>query len=154
MKWIQKVSFFGKQITIIASEKYVEVIRLTVKDDDEKTNAVTMKVASWLKKYENGQFSNFDFNLVREIRDPKSKADQVYISLIKVKEGKTITYKNLANSTGFENASRFIGSCMARNPLPIIIPCHRVIKSDLSLGEYSFEGPAFKAILLAHEQKV
>lgn len=147
------MSFFGKQITIVASEKYVKVIRLSVEDDDEKTNAVTIKVASWLKEYENGHFIDFDFNLVREIKEPKSKTDHVYVSLIKIKAGKTTTYKNLSSAAGFKNAFRFVGTCMTKNQLPIIIPCHRVIKSDLSLGEYSLVGQNFKAMLLAHEQK-
>lgn len=150
---MQKISFFGRQITIVASEEYVEAIRFSLKSDEDKTNDVTTKVAAWLKEYEKGNFVDFDFGLVREISKPKSKTDNVYVSLVKIDAGKITTYKELASLANVENASRFVGSCMAKNSLPIIIPCHRVLKSDLSLGQYTFEGPAFKAMLLKHEEK-
>lgn len=147
------VVFFGKQITIVASAEYVETIRFSIDGDENKINAVTSKVAIWLKEYENGNFIDFDFNLIKEIKKPESKLENVYVALIKTKTGETITYKQLATLANVDNATRFVGTCMAKNNLPIIIPCHRVLKSDLSLGQYSFEGPAFKALLLEHEKR-
>lgn len=43
---MQKISFFGRQITIVASEEYVEAIRFSLKSDEDKTNDVTTKVAA------------------------------------------------------------------------------------------------------------
>lgn len=74
----------------------------------------------------------------------------VYLNLIKVEYGKTISYKNLALNSGLINAFRFTGTTMAKNCFPIIIPCHRVIKSDGSLGNYS-GGLDKKIFLLGHE---
>lgn len=65
---------------------------------------------------------------------------QVLTTLRKVKYGHTISYGNLARRVKNSKASRAIGTVMARNPLPLIIPCHRVIKSDGSLGYFSAAG--------------
>ena len=66
--------------------------------------------------------------------------------------GRTITYAQLAAAAGRPRAVRAAGTAMARNPLPIIIPCHRVIRSDGGLGGYSApQGVSLKARLLALE---
>jgi methylated-DNA-[protein]-cysteine S-methyltransferase len=71
----------------------------------------------------------------------------------KVKFGQTITYGELANKLGLPTAARVVGSALARNPLPLIIPCHRVIRTDGSLGGFSgLGGLSLKRRLLAHEQ--
>jgi len=54
--------------------------------------------------------------------------------------GQTITYGRLAEKSGRPNASRAAGSTLAKNPLPLIIPCHRVIRSDGRLGGFSAPG--------------
>jgi O-6-methylguanine DNA methyltransferase len=51
--------------------------------------------------------------------------------------GELISYKKLGEKAGFSNAQRAVGTAMKNNPLPYLIPCHRVIKSDLRLGFYS-----------------
>ena len=58
----------------------------------------------------------------------------------KVKTGRTITYAELATEAGQPNASRAVGSVMARNPLPLIIPCHRVIRTDGKMGGFTAPG--------------
>ena len=62
------------------------------------------------------------------------------MALRTVKYGKTVSYGDLARLIGNPKASRAIGSVMAQNPLPLIIPCHRVIKQDGSLGYFSGPG--------------
>ena len=64
--------------------------------------------------------------------------------------GQTLSYGQLANLAGHPGAARAVGSICKHNPLPIIIPCHRIIKSDGSLGEYAF-GVELKKQLLHHE---
>ncbi|MBF0451005.1 MAG: MGMT family protein [Candidatus Magnetomorum sp.] len=65
--------------------------------------------------------------------------------------GAVCTYQQLAQNIGRPKAVRFVGSCMARNPYPIIIPCHRVIRSDGSIGQFG-GGASLKKRLLALEQ--
>ena len=54
--------------------------------------------------------------------------------------GQTITYGQLAKKSGRPAASRAVGSVLAKNPLPLIIPCHRIIRSDGKLGGFSARG--------------
>ena len=54
--------------------------------------------------------------------------------------GQTITYGKLAKKAGRPNASRAVGSTLAKNPLPLIIPCHRIIRSDGKMGGFSAPG--------------
>ena len=73
----------------------------------------------------------------------------------KIPSGKTVSYSQLAGAIGKPRASRAVGSALARNPIPLIIPCHRVIHSDGSLGNFSaFGGTGTKKKLLALETKV
>ena len=65
---------------------------------------------------------------------------RVLQQLRKTLPGETISYKKLADLAGYKNASRFIGSTMRKNNTPLIIPCHRVIRSDGKLGNYSAAG--------------
>ena len=67
--------------------------------------------------------------------------------------GQTITYGRLAKKSGRPAASRAVGSVLAKNPLPLIIPCHRVIRSDGKLGGFSAPGGVkLKKRLLLHEK--
>jgi methylated-DNA-[protein]-cysteine S-methyltransferase len=54
--------------------------------------------------------------------------------------GQTITYSGLASKSGRPGASRAAGSALARNPIPLIIPCHRVLRADGGLGGFSAPG--------------
>lgn len=60
-------------------------------------------------------------------------------------------YQWLAKEVGRPGASRAAGSVMARNPIPLLIPCHRVVTASGHLGQYGMGGPAVKAKLLAME---
>ena len=54
--------------------------------------------------------------------------------------GRTVTYGELAEKAGRPNASRAVGSTLAKNPMPLIIPCHRIIRSDGEMGGFSAPG--------------
>lgn len=58
----------------------------------------------------------------------------------KVEAGQTVTYSELAKNSGRPAASRAVGSVLARNPLPLIIPCHRVIRTDGKMGGFTAPG--------------
>ena len=61
---------------------------------------------------------------------------RTYISLRKVPPGAVITYHGLAATVGHPDSPRAIGNTMASNPVPIFVPCHRVIRSDGTIGNY------------------
>jgi len=72
---------------------------------------------------------------------------RVYSAARKIPHGKTRSYKWLARSLGQPSASRALGQALKRNPIPVVIPCHRVIRSDHSLGGFS-SGTEWKKRLL------
>ncbi len=74
----------------------------------------------------------------------------VYRALLDVPAGSTITYGELARAAGRPGAARAVGSAMAENPIAIVIPCHRVVRNDGSLGRYGFGDP-WKSFLLQLE---
>ncbi|XP_051001451.1 methylated-DNA--protein-cysteine methyltransferase [Acomys russatus] len=77
---------------------------------------------------------------------------QVLWKLLKVvKVGEMVSYQQLAALAGNPRAARAVGGAMRSNPVPILIPCHRVICSDGTIGNYSGGGQAVKEWLLAHE---
>jgi O-6-methylguanine DNA methyltransferase len=75
---------------------------------------------------------------------------QVWQKLRKIPWGETTTYRELSHRLGRPQAVRSVGQACRANPVPIIIPCHRVIAADGSLGGYRF-GLERKRWLLGHE---
>ncbi|XP_044301635.1 methylated-DNA--protein-cysteine methyltransferase [Varanus komodoensis] len=77
---------------------------------------------------------------------------EVLWTLLKdVKFGETVSYKQLADMAGNSKAARAVGGAMRSNPIPIIIPCHRVICSSGQTGKYT-GGSHLKEWLLSHEK--
>lgn len=74
----------------------------------------------------------------------------VYRALAAVPYGRVTSYRDLAVAAGRPLAWRAAGSAMALNPLPIVLPCHRVVRSDGTLGHYGSD-PSWKARLLRLE---
>ena len=79
-------------------------------------------------------------------------ARKVLTALSHLPYGQTITYGQLAKRIGAPAGARAVGSCLARNPLPLIIPCHRVLPRTGGLGGFSAPaGPSLKRRLLLME---
>lgn len=60
----------------------------------------------------------------------------VLVALTRIPYGELRTYKDIAEEIGHPGSSRFVGTTLAKNPFPILIPCHRVIRSDGSVGQF------------------
>jgi methylated-DNA-[protein]-cysteine S-methyltransferase len=75
---------------------------------------------------------------------------KIYKKLLEVPKGKITTYGELAKSVGLKNGQRVVGKIMNKNPFPVIIPCHRVIKSDGKIGGYAY-GEEIKSNMLLKE---
>lgn len=77
----------------------------------------------------------------------------VWRALLQIPRGQTRTYADVAKMSGHPNAVRAVANAIGKNPMPPIIPCHRVIRSDGTIGGYSAPGGiAEKQRLLACEQ--
>ena len=77
----------------------------------------------------------------------------VWNELNKIPSGETRTYKEIAELIGYPKAARAVANACGKNPYPITIPCHRVIRSDGGLGGYSGEGGVEKKRLLLENEK-
>jgi methylated-DNA-[protein]-cysteine S-methyltransferase len=78
---------------------------------------------------------------------------KVLLACRKIAFGQTTTYSDLARQGGSPKAARAVGGVMANNPIPLIIPCHRVLRTDGGLGGFSAPGgTTIKQKLLRHEQ--
>ena len=77
---------------------------------------------------------------------------KVLLTCRKIPSGQTTTYGELGVRIGHPGAARAVGSALARNPIPLIIPCHRVLRTDGHLGGFSAPGGlTTKQALLRHE---
>ncbi len=76
---------------------------------------------------------------------------RVWQELMKIPPGETISYQEMARRVGNPKAARAVGQACGANPVPLIIPCHRVIASDGTLGGFG-SGLDHKKWLLAHEK--
>jgi len=65
---------------------------------------------------------------------------EVLQALLRIPAGQVRTYGEIARALGDPGAARAVGAACARNPLPLLIPCHRVVRSDGGLGGYSLRG--------------
>jgi O-6-methylguanine DNA methyltransferase len=74
----------------------------------------------------------------------------VWEAMREIPLGGTVSYGELARKAGYPGASRAVGQAVGRNPIPLLIPCHRVIASDGTLGGFG-GGPALKRALLRAE---
>ena len=75
---------------------------------------------------------------------------KVWEALLKIPLGKTVTYEDIARHIGMPKAARAVGNAVGRNPIPFLIPCHRVIRKMGDFGYYG-GGPARKKAMLGWE---
>lgn len=101
-----------------------------------------------LQEYFRGKRS--DFELEAEPDSVSSFDRKVWMTLRGVRAGRTVTYGELARRSGFPGAARAVGGAMRRNPIPIVVPCHRVVGIGGSITGFGL-GLWRKRWLLDHE---
>ena len=107
-------------------------------------------VVSQLKEYFEGNRTDFQFKMNPKGTDFQMK---VWDELLKIPFGKTASYQEVTNNLGDPKAIRAVANANGKNPLWIVVPCHRVIGSDGSLTGYA-GGLWRKKWLLDHENPV
>lgn len=105
-------------------------------------------VAAAVADYTDGDCDALDRVAVRQSGGPFLQA--AWAALRGVRAGRTASYTELARLAGRPNAARAAGSACARNMVAPFVPCHRILRSDGTLGGYEY-GLATKAALLRHE---
>lgn len=144
------------ELTLIGDGTVVECILfqgtplpIRYKPNLKESRTAYHKAASEIKSYLCGHITEFTFPFSVIIPDGFRKT--ALEMLARVPYGKTISYQQLAAKAGSPQAHRAAGSACANNPLPIVIPCHRVLKSDGTLGGFG-GGLAAKRRLLEIEK--
>ena len=105
-------------------------------------------IKDWFSDFLKGNHLPFPLPLHGEKTSFSSK---VLDQLKKIPFGKTLSYGEIAKNLGNPNAARAVGNACNKNPFPLVIPCHRVISSDGSLGGFAY-GCKMKRTLLNFEQ--
>lgn len=107
------------------------------------------KAIKQLEEYFRSERSDFDLELAAQ---GTKFQKQVWKQLCKISYGKTKNYGEIAKALANENASRAVGTANSKNPISIIVPCHRVIAASGKLSGYA-GGVKTKQWLLEHEAK-
>lgn len=143
------------ELWLVATAEGLQEVRWTPRSDvaELKTKDITL-AAQWLRQatlelseYLAGERTRFEVPLCPEGTPFQQK---VWRQLRRIPYGKTVSYRAIAERLGQPGASRAVGTANGRNPLTIIVPCHRVIAADGTLGGYSGGLPK-KSKLLALE---
>lgn len=133
---------------IVGDENGISVISILSEGDiTTKIPNELKECASQLQQYFEGQRSDFTFKLNPQGTDFQLK---VWQELLNIPFGKTMSYLDLSKKLGDIKAIRAVASANGRNPLWIVVPCHRVIGTDGSLTGYA-GGLWRKKWLLEHE---
>ncbi len=85
----------------------------------------------------------FNFTIPLKIPEGTEFQKRVWLTLMKIPYGSTRTYSELAEMVGIPKAARAVGNACAKNPIALLIPCHRIIRSDGTIGNYSAPGGGF-----------
>lgn len=116
---LQKIDFLKTKPRQSASTKQPSILKKTTKQ---------------LEEFFQGQRKVFDLDLDLKGTDFQKK---VWKALMKVPFGKTLSYKDIAKKVGNDKASRAIGMANNKNPIPLVIPCHRILGSNGKLVGYA-----------------
>ncbi|MDH4201892.1 MAG: methylated-DNA--[protein]-cysteine S-methyltransferase [Phycisphaerae bacterium] len=123
----------------VAHKEAVQGRMLSDIPNAERSKTAFLMLETQIHYYYRGQ--PVDFSDVNVRLDGFSKFQQKVLAVLRtVKYGETVSYGQLAKLSGNPKAARAIGSVMAANPLPLIIPCHRVIRADGAPGDFSAPG--------------
>lgn len=134
-------------ISLRATETHLLSLQFGSLGEQEET-PLLREAEAQINAYFSGKLQRFSLPLL-----PKGTEfqERVWAALLEIPYGETISYRELAQRVSSPRAFRAVGNANGKNPLPILIPCHRVIASDGSLGGYS-GGLSIKKELLKREK--
>lgn len=150
-----KAAYYKTKIGIIKLTYQEKIYKIelvkevnSINEKTSQTDKVIKEINQYLSKYRK-EFSIYDLVRLEGTRFQK----EVWHELQNIPYGETISYKEIAKNIGNENAVRAVASAIGKNPLMIIIPCHRVIGSDGKMHGYAY-GINLKKYLLDLESKI
>lgn len=144
---------FNNNPSIIA--KAASTSGVNIVDADGPITSEVQKFIDWLKVFfDDGQSKSLPA-VDNEIIQKENFTGLVLRTLMETSYGDTLSYAELAKLCNSPKACRAVGQAMRSNPVPLIVPCHRVVGSNGKLGHYmSGKGDNIKAWLIDHEKQV
>ena len=124
-------------ITIIEKDGYIANLYINynnIKTIQKETKLIS-QTANEIKEYLDGNKKSFSIPIKIEGTDFQKK---VWQEVLKIPYGENRSYKDIAININNSKAYRAVGTAIKNNPIPIIIPCHRVIKSNKDIGNYAY----------------
>jgi len=138
-------------ITLISNENSLVGVKFGKFSNNKIPQIDVLKIASkQLREY--FYYGRTNFSVPMRIEGTGFMLDVFEFLRRNVKFGQVISYKALAKAIGKRNAARAVGNIVSKNPIPIFIPCHRVILSSGKIGNYC-SGNAIKKWLLEKEME-
>jgi len=132
--WIAKNEKGVCYIELNGNEKrFLKILKTNFNDSFTRSKGKLASEVKQILEYFKGRRKSFALSVFLK---GSGFQTQTWVALSKIKYGKTISYSELAGMAGNKKAFRAAATCCARNPVPIIIPCHRVIAKDGSIGGF------------------
>lgn len=151
-----------KEISFVLSIEPLGYLEIkAIEDVITYTSSISKEIYDQRLKDLDGSSSNRHFvrYFLKDISSPiqlyvetSAFRKKVYEALSKVPYGYTLSYQELAQLAGYPKAVRAVATTMAKNTIPLLLGCHRVIRSDRSLGGYRF-GQELKQKLIEFEKR-
>lgn len=138
-------------LTIFQEDNYIVRISFSPYEEDEYLRLETPEIKNCINQiYEYLDKKRTTFDIKYKLRSYSVFSQKVIDIVRKIPYGSCMYYSEVAKIAGNKRASRAVGTVMAKNQLPIIIPCHRVIRASHEIGNY-LGGAKLKARLLELE---
>lgn len=161
-KGVREVEFAGekaeeKERGQSFTDKHIGLKERSAAASDIKTEEeILEKCIKWLDDYFAGTTDHVQSLPPLDIQHKSEFYHEVWKALMSTQPGETLSYAQLAARSGHPGKARAIGQAVARHSIPILIPCHRVVKSGgKGIGSYSGgDGAPTKQWLLDHEKKM
>lgn len=136
----KKYAYYKTKLGIIkiSYQEKVESIELVDKiDSNNERSMLSDKIFDQIDKYLKGEVKKFDIYDKLEITGTDFQKS-IWQELINIPYGETRTYKDIAQKINNPKALRAVGTAIGKNPFFIIIPCHRVIRSNGKMGGFAY----------------
>lgn len=133
-------------LTVIADENGLVEVTYGYSDTDymAKANPIVIKASAQIAEYLSGKRKTFDLPVSAKGTELQ---ERVWAILKEVPYGETVTYKDISQKLGEEKSAQAIGGACRKNPLSIIIPCHRVLDSKGKVAGNAMEAPVKELVL-------
>ena len=152
-RWLKQIR---REFSISASTRGITRLRFfrresSVPEDKASENLeLSLKAVDEVEAYLSGDLKVFSASF--DLYSLTSFRREVLHAILAIPFGETRSYGWVARQTGRPKAGQAVGQALTRNPIPLLIPCHRVISSSGALGGFG-SGVSLKAALLTHEKK-